>query len=92
MALIGCYIRHRKARDTLTVPFTADNIMPEACSNCLLYATLEASGALFLPFICDDEGQWQALIAFYGQHRSPVSPVARSKWLLWPTPQVSGTL
>ena len=30
-----------------------------------------------------------ALIGWYGQHRRPV---ARSNWLLWPTPQASSTL
>ena len=29
-------------------------------------------------------GQWHALTACYGRHRRPV---ARSNWLLWPTPQ-----
>ena len=31
-------------------------------------------------------GQLHALIDCYGQHRKPV---ARSNWLLWPTPQAS---
>ena len=34
-------------------------------------------------------GQWHALIGCYGRHRRPV---ARSNWVLWPTPQASGTL
>ena len=34
-------------------------------------------------------GQWHALSDYYGQHRGSA---ARSKWLLWPTPQANGTL
>ena len=34
-------------------------------------------------------GQWHALISCYGRHRRPV---ARSNWLVWPTPQAGGTL
>ena len=33
-------------------------------------------------------GQWHALTGCYGQHRRRV---ARSNWLLWPTPQASST-
>ena len=34
--------------------------------------------------MADTAGQWHALIGCSGQHRRPV---ARSNWLLWPTPQ-----
>ena len=33
-------------------------------------------------------GQWHTLIDCYGRHRRPV---ARSNWLIWPTPQAPGT-
>ena len=43
-----------------------------------------ASGTLSSTVMANTAGQWHALIDCYGQHRRPV---ARFKWLLWPTPE-----
>ena len=47
---------------------------------------VEASGTLYLVAMPNTAGQWRAPIGWYGQHRRPV---ARSNWLIWPTPQAA---
>ena len=86
--LVRCSVRHD---DKFVVCYNescaaAGHPAPDGC-DCACGG--KACGALYLAAMANTAGRRHALIGCYGRHRRPV---ARSSWLLWPTPQANGTL